>query len=351
MPPSTQVVVVDVYLPLKVAFVSAVENRVPFATLWDSQAERIVGMMTVTDYIKVLLHRRRSGDMEMRLEETPIYQWRQLEWMRREGAQDRQVITAAVSCTAEAALRTLHRHSIKRQLEWMRREGAQDRQVITAAVSCTAEAALRTLHRHSIKRLPLLSDDGAVLHVLNHSALLQLLVDGHLREVLPQPGDQPVGDETMAGTDTAATAGSLPLTRLYGYAAKDLGVGVYGGAELPALTLDMPVYAVLESLLEHRRHSLPIVDERRRLMDTFNRNDVIKLEQRGHYNVDKSLGEALTGRDRPIAVYGPDDSLGSVIELLHGAGEQTVYCVDEDRVLCGHLGVQHLFGWIMQHGG
>lgn len=53
---STQEVVLDVEAPLAVAFIAAQETRVQSCVLWDSLARKFVGVLTSTDYIKILLY-------------------------------------------------------------------------------------------------------------------------------------------------------------------------------------------------------------------------------------------------------------------------------------------------------
>eukprot|EP01062_Namystynia_karyoxenos_P036641 TRINITY_DN266_c0_g1_i1.p1 TRINITY_DN266_c0_g1~~TRINITY_DN266_c0_g1_i1.p1 ORF type:complete len:488 (+),score=132.70 TRINITY_DN266_c0_g1_i1:136-1464(+) len=318
MPPSTLVVVTDVSLPLKVAFMSALENRVPFAVLWDPQKQQYVGVMTVTDYIRVLLHRRQIADTSGSLEETPIRVWRRAEWMRREGAPQ------------------------------------QERSLISVGIDASVLSALRLLHNNSIKRVPLLGPAGELLHVLNYSAMLALLLE-HVRGHLPSAEDG--GDALMTDGDTAddppvddaASAASSSLARMFEYSVGDLGIGVYDDAG-PVVHLETPVHEVLTLLMRHRRHSLPIVDSRRRILDVFSRNDVLRLEQQGFYNIEIPLGRAIGDRERfPVATFTRSDSLGAVAELLGSAGVRTLYCVDEEQRACGHLGVTHIFDWLLRH--
>lgn len=53
---STQVVVLDTEAPLAVAFIAAQETRVQSCVLWDPRARQFVGVLSSTDYIKILLY-------------------------------------------------------------------------------------------------------------------------------------------------------------------------------------------------------------------------------------------------------------------------------------------------------
>jgi len=275
----------------------------------------------VTDYIKVLLHRRRDPAGAEGLEETPIWQWRQMHWMKRQNSRDRQ-------------------------------------NIIAAGINDPVMTALRLLHREAINRIPLLGQDDTVLHVLNHSSLLDFLM-AHLADLLPSPDDEPLAGDTRTDEppqeDDAAAIASASLQALFSYSVADLGIGSYG-QDQPVVTLEMPVHEVLALLLNEHRYSLPIVDSQkgRRILDTFARNDVIRLEQGGVYNIEQPLGQAIADRNRldnrlDVPVFHASDSLGAVASLMSTAGARTLYCIDEDGRVCGHLTVRQLFDWFMQY--
>ena len=79
---STQVVVIDVHLPLRTAFISALENKVSFGVLWNSSTEEYVGIMTVTDYINILLRTRTSSESIVDLQNDNIDRWMEYSWVK-----------------------------------------------------------------------------------------------------------------------------------------------------------------------------------------------------------------------------------------------------------------------------
>lgn len=52
---STQVVVLDAETTLAVAFIAAQEARVQSCVVWDGAVREFIGVLTSTDYIKILL--------------------------------------------------------------------------------------------------------------------------------------------------------------------------------------------------------------------------------------------------------------------------------------------------------
>lgn len=55
IPTSSKLVVFDTHLPVRKAFFALVYNGVRAAPLWDSDKQRFVGMLTITDFIKILI--------------------------------------------------------------------------------------------------------------------------------------------------------------------------------------------------------------------------------------------------------------------------------------------------------
>ncbi|CAI4229033.1 unnamed protein product [Auanema sp. JU1783] len=80
IPTSTKLVVFDTHLPVRKAFFALVYNGVRAAPLWDSGRQKFVGMLTITDFIKILVRHYDAGDTgeKMRaLEEEEISHWRE----------------------------------------------------------------------------------------------------------------------------------------------------------------------------------------------------------------------------------------------------------------------------------
>ena len=81
MPPSVKLIVFDVDMPVKEAFAIATQNDLSFATLWDSQSGAIVGMITISDLIEILLDfRDKTNVIKDLIAQHNIRKWRGALW-------------------------------------------------------------------------------------------------------------------------------------------------------------------------------------------------------------------------------------------------------------------------------
>ncbi|KAI8430698.1 hypothetical protein MSG28_000887 [Choristoneura fumiferana] len=79
IPTSAKLVVFDTQLLVKKAFFALVYNGVRAAPLWDSQRQKFIGMLTITDFIKILQMYYTSPNVAMEeLEEHRLETWRQV---------------------------------------------------------------------------------------------------------------------------------------------------------------------------------------------------------------------------------------------------------------------------------
>ncbi|CAG9862858.1 unnamed protein product [Phyllotreta striolata] len=79
IPTSAKLVVFDTQLLVKKAFFALVYNGVRAAPLWDSTKQEFVGMLTITDFIKILRMYYKSPDVQMEeLEEHKLDTWRRV---------------------------------------------------------------------------------------------------------------------------------------------------------------------------------------------------------------------------------------------------------------------------------
>lgn len=77
IPTSAKLVVFDTQLLVKKAFYALVYNGVRAAPLWDSEKQQFVGMLTITDFIKILQMYYKSPNSSMeQLEEHKLDTWR-----------------------------------------------------------------------------------------------------------------------------------------------------------------------------------------------------------------------------------------------------------------------------------
>jgi len=79
IPTSTKLVVLDTQLNVKKAFYALMHNNIRAAPLWDTKRQTFVGMLTISDFIKVLLkfHKTQISDMET-IEDHTISNWTEI---------------------------------------------------------------------------------------------------------------------------------------------------------------------------------------------------------------------------------------------------------------------------------
>nr|CAH8853872.1 unnamed protein product [Trichobilharzia regenti] len=79
LPESAKLVILDTDLSIKKAFYALIYNNVRAAILWDSSKQNYIGMLTITDFIKVLvtLYPPDGGKMD-EFEEGSISSWRKI---------------------------------------------------------------------------------------------------------------------------------------------------------------------------------------------------------------------------------------------------------------------------------
>ncbi|XP_017777719.1 PREDICTED: 5'-AMP-activated protein kinase subunit gamma-2-like isoform X2 [Nicrophorus vespilloides] len=133
IPTSAKLVVFDTQLLVKKAFFALVYNGVRAAPLWDSTRQEFVGMLTITDFIKILRMYYKSPEVAMEeLEEHKLDTWRQV-------LKDQRPLT---SIGPDASLYD----------------------------------AIRTLIHNRIHRLPVIDPEtGNVLYILTHKRILRFL--------------------------------------------------------------------------------------------------------------------------------------------------------------------------------
>ncbi|XP_046614335.1 dentin sialophosphoprotein isoform X1 [Neodiprion virginianus] len=134
IPTSAKLVVFDTQLLVKKAFFALVYNGVRAAPLWDSSRQEFVGMLTITDFIKILQMYYTSPSVTMdELEEHELDTWRKV---------------------------------LKDQVH----------PLVSIGPDASLYDAIRTLIKNRIHRLPVIDPDtGNVLYILTHKRILRFL--------------------------------------------------------------------------------------------------------------------------------------------------------------------------------
>nr|XP_005498643.1 5'-AMP-activated protein kinase subunit gamma-3 isoform X1 [Columba livia] len=135
IPTSCKLVVFDISLEIKKAFVALVANGVRAAPLWDSKTQSFVGMLTITDFINILHRYYRSPLVQIyEVEEHKIETWREV--------------------YLQGSFKPL----------------------VYISPSHSLFDAVYSLIKHKIHRLPIIEPvSGNVLHILTHKRILKFL--------------------------------------------------------------------------------------------------------------------------------------------------------------------------------
>ncbi|XP_067994958.1 5'-AMP-activated protein kinase subunit gamma-3 isoform X2 [Melanerpes formicivorus] len=135
IPTSCKLVIFDISLEIKKAFVALVANGVRAAPLWDSKTQSFVGMLTITDFINILHRYYRSPLVQIyEVEEHKIETWREV--------------------YLQGSFKPL----------------------VYISPSNSLFDAVYSLIKHKIHRLPVIEPvSGNVLHILTHKRILKFL--------------------------------------------------------------------------------------------------------------------------------------------------------------------------------
>uniref|UniRef100_A0A8D9APF4 5'-AMP-activated protein kinase subunit gamma-2 n=1 Tax=Cacopsylla melanoneura TaxID=428564 RepID=A0A8D9APF4_9HEMI len=133
IPTSAKLVVFDTQLLVKKAFFALVYNGIRAAPLWDSVHQQYVGMLTITDFIKIL-----------------------------------QMYYTSSSITMEE----LEEHKLETWREVLKEE---EKPLVSIGPDKSLFDAIRNLIDYKIHRLPVIDEMGNVLYILTHKRILRFL--------------------------------------------------------------------------------------------------------------------------------------------------------------------------------
>uniref|UniRef100_A0A1I8NW74 CBS domain-containing protein n=1 Tax=Stomoxys calcitrans TaxID=35570 RepID=A0A1I8NW74_STOCA len=301
IPTSAKLVVFDTQLLVKKAFYALVYNGVRAAPLWDSQKQQFVGMLTITDFIKILRMYYKSPNASMeQLEEHKLDTWRSV----------------------------LHKEVMP---------------LVSIGPDASLYDAIKILIHNRIHRLPVIDPaTGNVLYILTHKRILRFLFL-YINE-LPKPSymqkklrDLKIGTynniETADENTSILTAlkkfverrvSALPLVdtegRLVDIYAKfdvinlaaektynDLDVSLRKANEhrnewfegVQCCNLDETLYTILERIVRAEVHRLVVVDENRKVIGIISLSDILL------YLVLRPSGEGVGGSESSLRATDP----------------------------------------------
>merc|ERR1712066_532709 len=121
---------------VKKAFFALVANGLRAAPLWSSQAQRFVGMLTITDFIMILVKFYKTGDTANKMKEIEEY-------------------------TIQA---------------WRELMGKQYSSFVSIDAECSLYDGLQQLIKYKIHRLPIMDfNTGNPLYILTHKRILKFI--------------------------------------------------------------------------------------------------------------------------------------------------------------------------------
>ncbi|XP_054738462.1 5'-AMP-activated protein kinase subunit gamma-1-like isoform X2 [Anastrepha obliqua] len=277
IPTSAKLVVFDTQLLVKKAFYALVYNGVRAAPLWDSQKQQFVGMLTITDFIKILQMYYKSPNASMeQLEEHKLDTWRSV----------------------------LHNQVMP---------------LVSIGPDASLYDAIKILIHNRIHRLPVIDPaTGNVLYILTHKRILRFLFL-YINE-LPKPSymQKTLRDLRIGTYDNIETAdentsiimalkkfverrvSALPLVdsegRLVDIYAKfdvinlaaektynDLDVSLRKANEhrnewfegVHKCRLDETLYTIMERIVRAEVHRLVVVDENQKVIGIISLSDIL----------------------------------------------------------------------------
>ncbi|PRP88884.1 CBS domain-containing protein [Planoprotostelium fungivorum] len=140
IPESSKMVVLDMQLPVTSALRALEENNMRSAPLWDETKMEIVGIITVTDFIEILLHFHKQPQLNIfeELQKHKIETWKEIIWG----------------------------------------EGGSPA-LVSAHPNETLYQASQTLLTHRIHRLPIIdrAESNTILHIITHFRLLAYIAE------------------------------------------------------------------------------------------------------------------------------------------------------------------------------
>lgn len=352
VPTSAKLVVFDTQLLVKKAFYALVYNGVRAAPLWDSKRQEFIGMLTITDFIKILKMYYKSPHSSMdELEEHKLETWRSVL---------QEEVKKLVSIGPDASLYD----------------------------------AIKTLIHNRIHRLPVIDPlTGNVLYILTHKRILRFLflyinelpkpsyMQKTLREIRIGSYDNiEIATEdtsiiTALGKFVDRRVSALPMVdaegRLRDIYAKfdvinlaaektynDLDVSLKTANEhrnawfegVQHCKLDETLYTIMERIVRAEVHRLVVVDDEEKVIGIISLSDILlylvlrptgdgignseslrATDPRLHKSPSSKLGASQRGDSNESIEEEPADEAGAAeAEGEEGAGEKTEPVAEEN---------------------
>ncbi|VDM96496.1 unnamed protein product [Thelazia callipaeda] len=356
MPTSSKIVVFDTKLQLKKAFNGLIYQNTRHVLLFDSSDENvIVGILSVTDFIRVLLllHKVKNGKVDnkqkdccatstdncsmndsqnengsdVKQSKISVEESQNIDNICREG----MIKEELVNIVSNMAKEDIGKLTISEYRDLIRSEGKlMDLVTITAEESLLKAALL--LSKHRIHRLPVMDPiDGSALFILTHKRILKFL--------------------WLFGQ-------SLSISDHHKKTCKELGVGTYNGIRV--VFPDTSLIFCLDILLNKGVSGVPVVERSTlRVVDMYSRFDAIGIVLEDKIDdIDVTVQEALAFRntfrvrfiflekDRVVSISSRD-SLWTAITVLVERNIHRLCVVSSNGVIQGIISLSDVINFLV----
>jgi len=293
IPSSGKLIVFDKKLLVRKAFTALITHGTRAAPVWDSQKQEYIGMLTITDFIRILHSYQVPGapdqyrDIEEAIELGRIEEWKKMS----EGS----------GLSRPSAL-------------------------LSVEPTATIFEAAKILLEHKIHRLPVIdSRSGNTLYIITHKRILNFLYP-YLEE--------------------------CTLPRYFYMSLRDLGIGTYqNDVQLTVLTYDSPLSEAIKIFAETRVSAIPIVDDNKQVVDIYARFDVISIATRRKYNnLNVTLKECLQLRSSTsvnVETCKTDDLFLHVVQRIYKAQVHRLVVVDNNHHVLGLVSLSDVFRFLV----
>lgn len=301
---SGKVVVFDTRIPIQLAFYALVEHDMQAAPLWEPSICQFVGLLTVTDFIDILRHYRRTN--------------------------------ADVSALATRSIADILNDPVIKETVLMSRhhDGFSG-----ADSGTTLKQACRQLHENNLDFLPIIMpEDMRVLACITYTNILEHLVT-HFRE----------------------------QRRLFDDSIYDLRIGTYHD-KLITVAPQQTLAEALELMHQHRLSALPVVENsggdgssRGKLVGVYSRSDITFLTKATDAedavaNLNLTLSDVLAQQRTDVTT--PDalhtcsmgHTLQSIFEYFAQLRFNRLFVVDDEDHAVGVVSARDLVAYFLNDG-
>jgi CBS domain-containing protein len=349
---SSLVVVLDVNSPLSVCIAAAQETRAASFLVWDpshggSGKGRFVAVLTLSTFIRVLVHCHENADQVQHLSNTPLR-----DLLARSFLKSRP--SGSADAAQDRAAGVVHAHPDVSLYDML---GLMIRCNINHVPVCADSLPGGSSSSSSSTAVGADASTGlASAPAGSGSAPTSLVGVAYLPQLLSQVV-RIINNPTVNIVPSPSAAG-LPYTSLFEVPLSVLPrVGEYQSArEVDGVALwlrpDDTLHTALKLLIDYRVQALPVIDASDGICDSFSRADVIGLEEFGIYNLTQTVQHALARlKHRSVAVCQLSDTVGDVVAHFVGNGVRTVFVVEGERSFVGQLQVVDLLKFLFSASG